>query len=318
MITAFAPATVANLNCGFDVLGLAIDKPGDEVSVAFNDLGAVRIVEIEGDGGKLPYEVARNTAGIAVHSLWKHLQMEKGVDIVIRKKMPFGSGLGSSAASAVAAAVAANALFGNPLTKRELLDFAIDGEAVASGARHADNVAPSLLGGIVLLRSYQPQIDLLQLPVPNNLYCTVIYPKVEILTKEARNILPEKIPLKDAIQQTGNLAGCVAALYQNDLALLGRSLVDVLAEPYRAPLIPEFQRVRQAALYGGALAFGISGSGPSMFALSDGAAKSAQIAGLMEKTLNNKQIDCQIFNSKVNVEGAKVITNYELRITNNF
>jgi len=278
MITAFAPATVANLNCGFDVLGLAIDQPGDEVSVSFNDLNEVRIVSIEGDGGKLPYEVALNTAGVAVHSLWKHLGIERGVDVVIRKKMPFGSGLGSSAASAVAGAVAAN-----------------------------ENVAPSLLGGIVLLRSYKPQIDLLTLPIPNNLYCTVVHPEVEILTKEARNILPKNVPLKDAIVQTGNLAGCNSALYQNDLALLGRSLVDVFIEPYRAPLIPDFQRVKQAALYGGALAFGISGSGPSMFALSDGAAKSEQIAVLMEKSLHKKQIDCSIFNSKVNVKGAVIL-----------
>jgi len=305
MVTAYAPASIANVSCGFDVLGLAVDAPGDEVSVQFNDIGKVRIVEITGDEGKLPFEVELNTASKAVQSLVNHLDYEKGIDIIIHKKMPFGSGLGSSAASAVAAVVAANHLVGMPLTKKELIEFAIDGEAVASGARHADNVAPCLLGGIVLVRSYNP-IDIIELPVPDNLYCTVVHPHVEILTKEARDILPKQVSMKEAITQTGNLAGFIAGLYQNDLALLGRSMTDVLAEPYRSTLIPEYQSVRNAAMYVGAFAFGISGSGPSMFAFSDTASKSEQVAALMEKTLTSKGIGCKAYVSKVNTMGSYV------------
>ncbi|MGB0929903.1 MAG: homoserine kinase [Chitinophagales bacterium] len=306
MVTAYAPASIANVSCGFDVLGLAVDAPGDEVSVQFNDIGEVRIVEITGDDGKLPFEVEKNTASKAVLSLVNHLQYKKGIDIIIHKKMPFGSGLGSSAASAVAAVVAANHLMGMPLTKKELVDFAIDGEAVASGAHHADNVAPCLLGGIVLIRAYNP-LDIIELPVPENLYTTVVHPHVEILTKEARGILPKEVSMKAAITQTGNLAGFIAGLYQDDLALLGRSMVDILAEPYRSSLIPEFQNVRNAAMYAGAFAFGISGSGPSMFAFSDNASKAEQVADLMEKTLTTKGIDCKVYVSKINKKGASVM-----------
>ncbi len=306
MVTAYAPASIANVSCGFDVLGLAVDAPGDEVSVQFNDIGKVRIVEITGDEGKLPFEVEANTASKAVLSLVNHLNYERGIDIIIHKKMPFGSGLGSSAASAVAAVVAANHLIGMPLTKKELLDFAIDGEAVASGARHADNVAPCLLGGVVLIRSYSP-IDIIELPVPDSLYTTVVHPHVEILTKVARDIMPKEVSMKTAITQIGNLGGFIAGLYQNDLALLGRSMVDVLAEPYRSSLIPEFQSVRNAAMYAGALSFGISGSGPSMFAFSDNSSKAEQIGELMEKCLTTKGIDCKVFISKINQKGASVM-----------
>lgn len=305
MVTAYAPASVANVSCGFDVLGLAVDAPGDEVSVQFNEINEVRIVEITGDEGKLPYEVELNTASKAVVSLVNHLQYERGIDIIIHKKMPFGSGLGSSAASAVAAAVAANHLIGLPLTKKELMEFAIDGEAVASGARHADNVAPCLFGGITLIRGYNP-IDMIELPVPDSLYCTIIHPHVEILTKEAREILPKQVAMKTAITQTGNIAGFIAGLYQNDLSLLSRSMIDVMIEPYRSQLIPEFKSVRNAALYGGALSFGISGSGPSMFAFSDSSSKADQIAVLMEKSLTTKSIGCKVFVSKINKQGAHV------------
>ena len=306
MITAFAPATISNLNCGFDVLGLAIDQPGDEVTASFNAVGEVKITNIENDGGKLPRTAAQNTAGAAVIALMQHLGNLQGVDLVIRKKMPLGSGLGSSAASAVAAVVAVNGLLGNPLSKLELLPFVLAGEVVASGSAHGDNVFPSLLGGVVLIRSYEP-LDVVQLPVPAGLYAVVVHPDVEILTREARALLPQHISMKDGITQTANLAALVSALYTNDLGLLSRSLHDVFAEPYRAALIPQFDRVRQAALYGGALGFGISGSGPSMFALADSSFRAAQIAELMVKVLTNKQIECESYVSKVNPTGAKII-----------
>lgn len=306
MITAFAPATVSNLNCGFDVLGFAIQKPGDEVTVSFNELGKVRIVDIQGDGGKLPMDATKNTATKAIISLLAHIGSEQGIDVSIHKKMPFGSGLGSSAASAVAGVVAANELLGKPLTKMELIPFALEGEFIASGSRHGDNAIPSLLGGITLIRSYTP-LDVIQLPIPTNLHCTVIHPDVEILTKEARDILPKEVSLKDAIIQTGNIAGLTAALYQSDLALLGRSMVDKFAEPYRSTLIPEYQKVKSAALYGGALAFGISGSGPSMFAFSDSATKAQQIGVLMQKAVARKNITSTVYVSKVNKKGAVIL-----------
>lgn len=305
MITAFAPATVANLSCGFDVLGLAIDHLGDDVSVQLNEHNKVHIAQITGDNGKLPLVAADNTAGAAVIALLAQLGSTQGIDIFLHKKMPLGSGLGSSAASAVAATVAANALLGAPFSKKELLPFVLAGEKVASGTAHGDNVFPSLLGGIVLIRSYQP-LDVVQLPVPPYIYIVVVHPDVEILTKEARNILPKQIPMKDGITQTANLAGLVAGLYTNDLALIGRSLQDTFAEPYRAPLIPEFDRCKKAALYGGAIGFGISGSGPSMYALCDSQVRAQQVGELIGKALQSKNITYQVFVSKINTKGAEI------------
>lgn len=305
-VTAFAPATVANLNCGFDVLGLAIDAPGDEVTVMWNDTGEVRIVSIEGDGGKLSLDPQKNTATGGILTLLERVLSEpRGVDVVIKKKMPFGSGLGSSAASAVAGVVAMNALLGNPLTRTELVEFALDGEVIASGSRHADNVAPSLLGGIVLIRSYHP-LSLIELPVPEALYVTVIHPHIEILTKEARDILPKQVSMPDAIRQTGNIAAFTSALYKNDLTLLAESMVDVFAEPYRANLLPHFDEVKSAALAAGAISFGISGSGPSMFAFTNGEEAAYSVAQSMRFALEKYSITADTYTSPVNRKGAIV------------
>ncbi len=304
MKTAFAPASVSNLNCGFDILGLAIDRPGDEITVAFNEEKVIRIVSIKGDNGKLPYATEKNTAGVAVQSLFQHLGEKRGVDISIHKKMPFGSGLGSSAASAVGAVLAANALLDNPLSKKELIPFAIDGEVIASGSRHGDNIVPSLLGGFVLVRS---EHDIVELPVPKSMYCTVVHPKVEILTKTARDILPKEVIMSDAIHQSANMGSFVAALYQDDMELLARSMEDYLATPYRKSLMPEFDRVKKAAQYGGAVAFGISGAGPSMFALVIGQSRATQVGELMQKALSSKDIDSTLFVSKVNEQGARIL-----------
>ncbi len=303
-VTAYAPASVANLCCGFDVLGLAVDAPGDEVTVSFNEEGIVRVVEIKGDDGRLPYELHKNTAGVAVESLWKAVKAEKGIDIAIHKKMPFGSGLGSSAASAVAGVVAANELLGCRLKKHELISYAIDGETVASGSRHGDNIVPSLLGGIVLVRGEEG----IELPVPNDLHVTVIHPHVEILTKVARDILPQKVPMKDAIYQSANLGTFVVALYQQDLKLLGESMVDKLAEPYRSTIMPAYGQVQAAANQAGAFAFGISGAGPSMFAFADKAEKATAIGSSMKKALELEEIGSTVYTSKVNKEGAKIIS----------
>lgn len=305
-VTAFAPATIANLSCGFDVLGMAIEKPGDHVTVSFNDTNNIQVVKISGDNGKLPYDADKNTAAVAINALCQHLGEKRGIDIVVQKQMPLGSGMGSSAASAVAGVVAANALLGNKLTKHELMPFVLKGEEAATGSAHGDNVFPSLLGGIVLIRSYNP-LDIVQLPTPSHLYCVLIHPAVEILTKQARGILPQAIPLQTAIAQTGNIAAFVAGLYEKDLALVGRSMTDLFAEPYRATLIPEFERIRNAALYGGALAFGISGSGPAMFALCDSAIRAQQVGELMQRTLVSKQVNCELYISRVNKQGATIV-----------
>ena len=239
-IRVFAPATVANVACGYDVLGFAIDAPGDEVVARLTDEPGLRITKITGDDGKLPLEAEKNTAGVAALDLMKHLGMlDLGIEMEIHKKMPFGSGLGSSAASAVAGAYAVNKLIGEPLTKKQLLPFAMTGEASADGAWHADNVGPCLIGGIVFIRDNQ-ELDIANLPVPKNLWAAVVHPDIEILTKVARGILPTEIPLANVTQQIGNLGGLICGLIQEDYGLISRSVHDVIAEPRRQKLIPEF------------------------------------------------------------------------------
>ena len=268
-IKVFAPASVANVACGFDILGFALEKPGDEIIVRFSDKPGLRITKITGVKGKLPYEIERNTAGFAAQKLLEYIgENGRGIDMEIHKKMPFGSGLGSSAASAVGGAIAVNELLGCPLTKREVLPFAVLGEQIADGAYHADNVAPSLLGGMILIRS-NAELDVHQLPVPAGMYATVLYPNVEILTKDARSVLCDKVPLDKTIAQCGNLGGLIVGLFNADFDLIGRSLHDVIIEPQRAQLIPHFYDVKEAALGAGALGCSISGAGPSIFALSN-------------------------------------------------
>ncbi len=305
-VKAFAPASVGNVIVGFDVLGMAVKAPGDEVTVSFNEVGEVRIVSIKGDGGKLPLEAMKNTAGVAVIELLKAVGETRGIDISIEKKMPLGSGLGSSAASAVAGVWAANCLLGNPLSKRELLPFVMEAERIACGSGHGDNVAPSLLGGIVLIRSYDP-LDIVELPCPYNLYVALVHPDVEIFTKDARGVLKSEIPIDDTVYQMGQIAGFVAGLYKNDLQLIGNSLVDRIAEPYRAPLIPAFSKVKKAAMYAGAMSFGISGSGPSMFAMVAGKVQAEQVGEIMKKTLDREGIEAELYVSGVNTKGAELI-----------
>ena len=269
-VRVFAPATVANVACGFDVLGFAINAPGDEVVARHSEKPGLRITKITGDDGKLPKIPEKNTAGVAALDLLRHLGMsDRGIELEIHKKMPFGSGLGSSAASAVAGVYAVNKLIGEPLAKQQLLPFAMQGEASADGAWHADNVGPSLLGGIVFVRSNQ-ELDIAQLPVPENLWAAVVHPDIEILTKVAREILPTNIPMVNATQQIGNLGGLICGLIQEDYAMIGRSIHDVIAEPRRQKLIPEFYNAKRAAMSNGALGFSISGAGPSVFALCEG------------------------------------------------
>ncbi|GAB1474801.1 homoserine kinase [Bacteroidota bacterium] len=305
-IRVFAPATVSNIACGFDIMGFAIDMPGDEVVLRMSDKPGVRIVKITGDDGRLTCDPEFNTGGKPVVSMVRAFGIDCGVEIEIHKQMPLGSGLGSSAASAVAAAFAMNKLFDLNLSERELLPYALEGEMIASGSLHADNVAPALYGGFVLIRSYHP-IDIIRLEVPGELFCSVIHPHMEISTKESRRLLPEQIPLSSAIRQWGNTAALVAGLLKGDFDLIGRSLEDVVAEPLRSRLIPGFAPMKQAALDAGALGCSISGSGPSLFALSDSRDKADRISKAMQIALNEHGLGSDLYVSAVNTRGPRVI-----------
>lgn len=306
-VRVFAPATVANVACGYDVLGFAIEAPGDEVVARHSDEPGLRIVEITGDEGKLPREVSGNTAGVAAQDLLRHLGMlDRGIELEIHKKMPFGSGLGSSAASAVAGAYAVNKLIGEPLTKKQLLPFAMTGESSADGAWHADNVGPCLLGGIVFIRSNQ-ELDIAQLPVPKDLWATVVHPDIEILTKVAREILPGEVPLENVTQQVGNLGGLLCGLIQEDYELISRSIHDVIAEPRRQKLIPDFYRAKRDAMAAGALGFSISGAGPSVFALCEGEQTARRVGAEIARVFSEVPLGNQVYVSQVNPRGVHEI-----------
>jgi homoserine kinase len=303
-IHIFAPASVANVACGFDTLGFAIHRPGDDLVARFSNKPGLTISAITGDEGKLPLEPEKNTAGVSALALMEHLGVVQGIEIEIHKGIPSGSGLGSSACSAVAGAVAVNELLGRPLSREALLPFALKGEAIASGgAIHADNVGPCLLGGMVLVRSNK-DLDTVNIPVPKDLYAAVVLPNLEILTTKAREILRKEIPMSEAIVQWGNLGGLVAGLMQSDYELIGRSLQDVIVEPYRANLIPGFYQVKQAAINAGALGCSISGAGPAVFALCRGDEKAFQVAIAMQFAFQDNNIQCERFISTINTHGA--------------
>ena len=305
-VTVFAPATVANVACGFDIFGFAVNEPGDVAKVTLRENPGVEITRITGDDGKLPKAAEKNTAGFAALRYLETIKSQQGVSIELHKKMPLSSGLGSSAASAVAVLFAINTLFDNRLTKSELLSIALQSEKLACGAAHADNAAPALFGGFLLIRENNPP-DIVELPVPENLYCTIIHPEIEINTADARNILAPNVPLKDAVKQWANTAGLVAGLYRKDLTLISRSMNDYIIEPQRAKLIPHFYEIKKAALDRGALGCSISGSGPSLFALSNSQEIAQKIAGSMSAVLANYNICNQIYISTINTEGPKII-----------
>lgn len=277
--TAFAPASIGNVAVGFDVLGQSFPVLGDRVRAESIPAPGVRIAAMSGIAMELPREPDQNTAGRAVQSLLAATGSSAGIALSIEKGIPLGSGLGGSAASAVAAVVAANELLGRPCARAELLSHAVAGEAVASGARHADNVAPSLFGGLVVTVGVDPP-RVQRIPVPPAVRCVVVHPKLVLSTREARRILRAEVPLADAIRQLGNLAGLIAGCHANDLGLIRASLEDVLIEPQRAGLIPGFAEVKAAALSGGALGCSISGAGPSVFAWCEEGTARAVSAGM--------------------------------------
>src|SRR3569833_1265376 len=265
-IQVFAPAIVANVVCGFDVLGFAVNEPGDEVIMQVTNKQGITISKITGDNGRLPLDPTKNTVSVSVQHYLKSIgRTDIGLDIELHKKMPIGSGLGSSSASTVAGLFAAKILLGDDIDVVNLLPFARKGEEIACGHGHADNVAPALLGGFVLIRSYEP-LDVVKLPHPIDLYCAIVFPDVDVPTREARQIIRNKIQMKDAVTQRVNIAGLVSCLVMNDIDLIGRSMKDILVEPVRSMLIPDFYKMREMAMEIGAVSFGISGSGPSVFA----------------------------------------------------
>src|SRR3954463_3121583 len=278
-VTAFAPATVSNVACGFDVLGFALHAPGDEVTARLAPSG-VRIDDIVGDRGRLPRDAARNTAGVAAQALMTLLGERRGVALTIHKGLPLSSGLGGSAASAVAAVVAVDALFDAHASLETLMACAFEGERIGAGSAHGDNIAPAVYGGLVLVRVASPP-DVVRLPVPAGLTAVVVHPDLEIETARARVLLGDTVSLGDAIQQWANLGAFVDALHRSDFELMSRSLEDTVAEPRRATLVPGFAHIKRAATDGGALGCSLSGSGPSMFALCRGSAAADAVAAAM-------------------------------------
>jgi homoserine kinase len=305
-IRVFAPATVANVACGFDVLGFAIEKPGDELIMEITAEKGVEIVAIEGDGGVLPRNPLKNSATVAIQDYLDFIHADFGCKIWLKKMMPSGSGLGSSAASAVAGVYAINMLCNEKLSKNEMLPFLINAEKAACDAAIADNVAASLFGGFILVRSYEP-LDIIQIPVPEELWCAVINPDVIVLTKEAREILPKEISLKHSLRQSANVGGLMIGLLRGDYDLIGRSLIDYIAEPYRSKLIPRFYDMKNAALENGALGSSISGSGPSVFALCKGKETAFKVGDAMKKVMQDLNIGAEVYVSKVNAQGPKVL-----------
>lgn len=307
MIAAYAPATVSNVACGFDVLGFPLDEPGDIVVAAPKDGPGVVMLGVHGDEGRLPTDPARNTAGAAVLALLDRLATTRGVALTLHKGLPLASGVGSSGASAVAAVVAANELLGRPASLEVLLECAIAGEEAGCGAAHPDNVAPALYGGFVLVRASAPP-DIVRLPVPPGLACAVLHPQMEIQTGTARALIGESLPLRDAVQQWGNLGALVAGLFLNDLALVSRSLVDHVAEPRRAALVPGFHAVQRAAMAAGALGCSLSGSGPSMFALCVSSENARHVGDAMRTAYRaTGATSADLWVSAVARQGARII-----------
>ncbi len=301
-INILSPATVANVVCGFDCLGFALSAPNDEMTLRLIDEKIIRIKHF--DDFNLPTEPEKNVAGAALLAMLEKIEENIGFEVEITKKIKPGSGIGSSSASAAGAVVGANKLLNERFSLLELVEFAMDGEQIASGARHADNVAPAIFGGFTLVRSNDP-LDVVALKFPK-LFVTVIHPQIEIITSYARGILKQNIELKDAIAQWGNVGALVAGLNSGDYALISRSLEDRIIEPVRSILIPKFAELKTESLTAGALGGGISGSGPSVFMFSETLETSKKVKNAMRSVYQNTEIEFNIYQSEINAEGVKL------------
>mgnify|MGYP003974072189 FL=1 len=303
-IKIFSPATVANISCGFDILGLCLDTVGDEMVVREVAEKGVKITHIIGQN--LPFETKNNVAGVAALALLDNIETTVGFEIEIYKNIKPGSGIGSSAASAAGAVFAINELLGNPFSAEELILFAMQGEKLASGSAHADNVSPALLGGFTLVRSYEP-LEVLKIDAPKELYVTIIHPQIELKTSASRAVLKNQVPLNKMVKQMGNFGGLISGLYTSNYDLISRSLHDEIIEPNRSVLIPEFNQLKKSALNAGALGAGISGSGPSIFALCRGKDIATKVGGVMSEIYDKTHIEYDIHVSKINQQGIRVL-----------
>ena len=303
-VTVEAPATIANLVCGFDVLGLALKDPLDIMTISFRDEPGLKIEHT--DGYQLPTEPEKNVAGAALLSMMEEIEEAVGFHLIIDKRIKPGSGLGSSAASSAGAVVAANYLLNNRFSNEDLVRFAMSGEKLASGVKHADNIAPCIYGGVTLIRSIFP-LDIVSLNAPD-LYVTVVHPQIEVKTSDARQILRKDVKLKDAIKQWGNIAGLVAGIMKLDYDLIGRSLEDVIIEPVRSILIPGFDAVKKGSKECGALGGGISGSGPSIFMLSKSESIAQEVESLMKEVYTNAGIDFKTYVTTISAGGVRPST----------
>ncbi len=301
-LRVFAPATISNVGPGFDLMGFAIEEPGDIIRIEPNNSG---IITIRNETACcLPDDPEKNVASVAVKAMLDDLGVERGFDLIFERKISPGSGIGSSAASCAAAVFGTNELLGRPLTTLQLIPHALKGEFIASGDIHADNIAPSLLGGFILIRDYDP-IDVIRLKAPDSLFCTVVHPDIEIKTSESRRLIPPEMPLRKILRQCGNIGGLIAGITTSDFDLIGRSLEDVIAEPVRAILIPGYLELKQKLLSAGALGANISGSGPSVFAFSESRGKAEKLAAIMSESFDELKIGNKTYVSGISPQGTR-------------
>ena len=303
-IKVFAPASIANLGCGFDIMGLALDEVGDVLEITAEEGDGLSIVN--DTPVPLPEDIEQNVITPVIRKFLEITGNKAKISVRVCKKIYPGSGIGSSAASSAAAAYGMNELFGCPLSEEQVVECAMEGENLASGGYHADNAAPAVMGGIILIRGYEP-LDVIKLPVPGNFYCSVIHPIIMVSTKEARSILPKEVPMHKAVSQWGNVGGLVAGLYSGNIPLIGRAMKDVIAEPYRKQFIPGFDALREKLTEAGSLAMNIAGSGPSVFSLADRGDIAEKAGEIMREHFDALGIEYEAFVVKVSNKGAKLI-----------
>lgn len=299
-----APATIANMVCGFDILGFAVAEPYDEMTITLRKEPGISIIHT--DDHSLPTDPSNNVAGVALQAMLSEFTIPVGFDVIIHKHIKPGSGLGSSAASAAGAVVAANYLLGDLFNKESLVQFAMYGEKLASGVKHADNITPCIYGGITLIRSIFP-LDIIPLQPPP-LFVTIVHPQIEVKTSDARSILKKQVYLKDAIKQWGNIAGLVSGILQSDYELISRSLEDVIIEPVRSILIPGFHEIKERAKLEGALGGGISGSGPSVFMLSRSLETAQAVEKQMQQVFQQMNLLHYTYVTTVSLQGVQLIS----------
>ncbi|MFT4772148.1 MAG: homoserine kinase [Cryomorphaceae bacterium] len=306
-VTAFAPATLANFNVGYDILGLSLNNIGDEVELTFNGTDENKITQIT-NGDNLPYDVDKNCCSVVIRKMQEAQSDFRGVDIRLTKGFAAGSGLGSSSASSAAAAYGYNTIIGSPYSNKDLVAFAAEGERVACGSAHVDNVAPSILGGIILARGKNPS-DIIELPLIDNLYAITLYPNISVNTSDSRLILKTDVPLATFSKQVAFMGTFVASLYEKDLRLFADSMQDLVIEPMRSLLIPKFREMKIAALEKKALAFGISGSGPSVFAIAEGEENAQNIENALKEVYEEVDISIQTYiNALAKDSGARILS----------